>query len=353
MTLLVRDEADIVDAQLAFHLAAGVDFVVATDHRSQDGTTEILRRYEREGVLRLLREDGEAFLQAEWVTRMARLAATEHGADWVIHADADEFFWPRGGDLKEVLAAIPPGFGIVFGLWRHFAPRPDDGSFFAERMLYRVSPESAYTGPADPFHPQVKVAHRGDPDVTVAEGNHDARSPRLRHLRGWFPLEVLHFPVRSREQSEGKYGPKAESRRLGFGFVPLHVQAAERALAEGRFDEKLAEWEIADGPLERGLASGELACDTRLRDALRRLAGAEELPREPSFPRPSDLPRLSFSPPHLGEQAAFAADASALLPFDARVRLARRLEAFERRLAEVEKGLLARAAARLRRGRGR
>ena len=47
MTLLVRNEADIVDAQLAFHLNAGVDFVVATDNLSSDGTTEILRRYER------------------------------------------------------------------------------------------------------------------------------------------------------------------------------------------------------------------------------------------------------------------------------------------------------------------
>lgn len=39
MTLVARNEADIVDAQLAFHLHAGVDFVIATDHRSDDGTT--------------------------------------------------------------------------------------------------------------------------------------------------------------------------------------------------------------------------------------------------------------------------------------------------------------------------
>ena len=51
MTLLVRNEADIVDAQIAFHLHAGVDFVIATDNRSEDGTTEILERYERAGVL--------------------------------------------------------------------------------------------------------------------------------------------------------------------------------------------------------------------------------------------------------------------------------------------------------------
>ena len=30
-TLVVRDEVDIIDAQIAYHLNAGVDFVIATD----------------------------------------------------------------------------------------------------------------------------------------------------------------------------------------------------------------------------------------------------------------------------------------------------------------------------------
>ena len=53
MTLLARDEIDVVDAWLAFHLNAGVDVVIATDNRSQDGTTEVLEGYERSGQVHL------------------------------------------------------------------------------------------------------------------------------------------------------------------------------------------------------------------------------------------------------------------------------------------------------------
>ncbi len=92
MTLLARDEIDVVDAWLAFHLNAGVDLVIATDNLSQDGTTEVLEEYARSGHVHLIREPGEDLRQDEWVTRMARLAATQYSADWVINSDADEFW---------------------------------------------------------------------------------------------------------------------------------------------------------------------------------------------------------------------------------------------------------------------
>ena len=44
LTLLVRDEADIVEANLDFHLSRGVDFVIATDNGSVDGSAEVARR---------------------------------------------------------------------------------------------------------------------------------------------------------------------------------------------------------------------------------------------------------------------------------------------------------------------
>ena len=97
MTLLVRNEADIVDAQLAFHLNAGVDFVIATDNRSDDGTTEILERYERAGRPQLLREDGDDMRQAR--VGHADGAARRDRARCGLgdQLGRRRVWWPRGG----------------------------------------------------------------------------------------------------------------------------------------------------------------------------------------------------------------------------------------------------------------
>src|ERR687888_2594814 len=112
MTLLVRDEEDIVRENLDYHLAQGVDRVIVTDNGSEDSTVEILREYEAQGVVRLLIERSDDYSQGRWVTRMARLAADE-GADWVINSDADEFWWPRSGTLKSTFEGLGEEGGIL------------------------------------------------------------------------------------------------------------------------------------------------------------------------------------------------------------------------------------------------
>ena len=215
MTLLVRDEADVVDAQLAFHLNAGVDFVIATDNGSEDGTTAILERYERAGHLHLIREHGRDMRQSEWVTRMARLAATDFDADWVLHSDADEFWWPRGGSLKDMLATVPERYGVIRGCWRHFLPMPDDGSFFAERMIMRLARPAFPGDKTTIFHAHQKVAHRASLAVTIEAGNHNAIGAGLEPIRAWHPVEVLHFSFRTVAQLERKArGGSASKRKL-------------------------------------------------------------------------------------------------------------------------------------------
>jgi hypothetical protein len=262
-TLVVRDEADIVDTQIAYHLNAGVDFVIATDHESEDGTTDILEAYVREGCLRLIPERGEN-REARWRTRMARLAATDHGADWVINTDADEFWMTRQGTLKEALSAVPERFGVVWALSRHFVPRPDDDAFFADRMVVRVSPPVAINDPTSPYRPHLKAAHRADPEIGVGFGAHTVRTRKWRALHHWHPFEVLHFPFRSREQWERKGARRAR------GDKPLgQYVTALLARESGRSADRYRALVVDDSLLEHGRATGSLAFDLRLRHALR------------------------------------------------------------------------------------
>jgi len=347
MTLLVRDEADVVDAQIAFHLHAGVDFVIATDNRSQDGTTEILERYERAGALHLIREPGDDLRQSEWVTRMAKLAATDFGADWIINADADEFWWPRGADLKQVLDAVPLRYGVVRGAWRNFVPRPLGAPFFAERMTALLRAPGFH---AHPLSTHSKSAHRASPDVRIGRGNHEAFAPELRPLRGWFPLEILHFPVRSLEHCIRKYVTQfvALEKNADKG-IPEHMATAYHAYRAGRLEAFYEPLVVDDAALAEGMADGRLAIDERLRDVLRGIRTAGDAAR-PRFAPPAGG-GLPFRGPDVPDQAAFASETSVLPEADLALSLGAWVDDLDSRLTRMERSGFARVRGLVRAGR--
>jgi len=324
MTLLARDEADVVDSWLAFHLGAGADFVIATDNRSVDGTTDVLERYAREGHVHLIREPGEDLRQNEWVTRMARLAATEFGADWVINSDADEFWWPRGASLRDVLAAISPRYGTVAAFLRVFVPRPDGADAFFERMTVRFSALAPINDPASLYKPIRKVIHRAHPEIQVTRGNHALVNSPFAPLRGWFPIEVFHFPLRSLAQCEHKAELQGTAFEQHIARPPTayHARMFE-ALRAGTLTEYYEELVVDDAEVEQGVAEGRLVVDTRLRDSLAAL---------------QDGKPLAFETPSLVDEATYAVEAATLGEADV-VRLQRRLDTLEGRLAAIERRL--------------
>ena len=314
-TLVVRDEVDVVGAQIAFHLNAGVDFVIATDHESRDGTSEVLEEFAREGVLRRIAVSGE-MRESVWRTEMARMAAGEYGADWVIHTDADEFWLPRDGTLRSALAAVPERYAIVWALSRHFVPRPEDGRDFAERMTVRVSSIAPINDPTGPYRPHQKLAHRPDSRIRIRFGAHLAYAPWLRALHHWHVADVLHFPFRTFGQYEQKCLRRAEGdTRLG-----QYVNAL-RAAEAGKIEHAYRSLVADDPTVERGLAVGSLVVDSRVRDALRALradAGAAEVAAAAQY-----------------DHARARAEAAALREADV-VRMAREIDTLRVRLARVE-----------------
>jgi hypothetical protein len=261
MTLLVRDEEDIVRENLDFHLAQGVDQVIVTDNGSEDATAEILREYESQGVLRLLFEASDDYSQGHWVTRMARMAATE-GADWVINNDADEFWWPRAGPLKTIFEQLGDQVGMLVAHRENFVPRPEDGRPFWERMTLRERESLNPLG--KPLPP--KLAHRADPEIEVAQGNHKVEGAELGERLDDGSIEIFHFPMRTYEQFENKIvkGGRAYARNRE---LPHSTGRTWRRLYETWEQGKLRD-HYDDNVIVEG-AGSDLVEDTRLRDYLR------------------------------------------------------------------------------------
>jgi hypothetical protein len=191
-TVFGPEDADVAEENVRFHLNAGVDLVLAAVGDEQAG--EALSSFGDR--VRLERTGGSA---GELRTRLAQQAVTEHGADWVISGGAREFWWPRGEDLKEVLAPIPERYTIVQGLRRDFVPKAGERSS-AEPATLRASLEHSPPSDATAL---LRPVFRGDPEVEI-ESNGAVQLRRNVPLRAWYPIEVLHFPrgVQPRDDSE-------------------------------------------------------------------------------------------------------------------------------------------------------
>jgi hypothetical protein len=231
--------AEALEAHVDFHLGAGVDAIFIG--ASQADIPERLVR--RAGVHVLERAD-------------ELLPAAEGAADWVIEGDVNEFWWPRGGTLKELLELIAPAFGRVQALPRDFVPVAQKTEPFSERMIHRL------------VHNRLQRRY-----VRRTGGEGDV-------IRGWFPIEVLRFPVND-------------------------------GLPDGLYDEPA---------LRRGVEQSVLSVDTRVRDALRALAAG----RAPEFGRAD-----------LAEEARFAADLAALSEADI-AQTRDRMDELEARLSTLE-----------------
>ena len=268
MTLMVRNEEDIISANIDFHLAMGVDHVMVTDNGSEDATVDILREYERKGVLTLHFEPAGYFDQSACVTRMARAAAEQWRASWVINSDADEFWWPLEGNLKATLDAIPIEDQAVVAPRSNFvAVQPAAGMFYQSMTFRETRSLNAVGKPLPP-----KLCHRGNADVVVGNGNHHVcwgpnnQAPTISPER---PIEVLHFPMRSYPQFESKIrlGAPAIERST---TVPKRVGGTWRHLyrlyLEGGLPAYYESQTVGRDQAEAGVLSGQLIRDTRLAD---------------------------------------------------------------------------------------
>ncbi|WP_181408173.1 glycosyltransferase family 2 protein [Pararhizobium mangrovi] len=291
LTLLVRDEADIIDTVIDFHLQRDIDVIIVTDNASRDGTREILRKRAERGEIVLFDEPSDAYEQDRWATRMARIARDDYGADRVISSDADEFWMNPAGTLKQALRGR-----------REKALRCERRNMVGDRdrlatdgwqqtLAYRATPPRAMPKLADRMRDPLPASYftlSQPPKAVFAtrdlhhieRGAHSASYEIGEADVGTCDIVVYHFPVRSRERFE------ASVKRIGTAVdanrdLPQKKSWKYRRWnrmrqCSGSIDDAFREALPDARALQAGVLAGELSIDTTMRSFFEARASERE-----------------------------------------------------------------------------
>jgi len=213
MTLLLRNEDDIVQRNIEHHLNQGVDFIVATDNSSTDNTRHILETYEKKGLLHIIDEPSLDYAQSTWVNRMANWAYENIGQCFIFHADADEFWFSRTDNLKNELFRYPLIDCLDVNIKNVLLAFDEFDELFPQHAHYCVEnpltvgiiqeqskEKSLYLFPYPP-----KVFYRANDHMPqVKMGNHELEFKNQYSRTCSKDIYVYHFPIRGYEQFKRK-----------------------------------------------------------------------------------------------------------------------------------------------------
>lgn len=207
MTLFVRDEEDILEENITFHLAHGVDFIVAIDNGSKDSTRQILKKYSKKGILSYQVIRKHTYEQSRWVSEMAKRAVEEFGATHIFHCDADEFWLPKSGNLK---SNLPLDNEVMYVPASNYLP---PRNFIYKLLKIRTVVTNGFNKQKDievdmsskyllfGYYPKVFTSANFK---NVSQGNHDVIGYRnFKHTK-CKDIIIRHFPIRSYAQFEKK-----------------------------------------------------------------------------------------------------------------------------------------------------
>lgn len=224
MTLLVKNEIDIIEAHVRYHRPK-VDHVVVMDNMSTDGTSDVLASLARElGGVTVLTMASDVYDQERWVARMVRHCA-EMGADWVLNSDADEF-WV--GDLRYVVDAFwGYGANVVYPGGTTFRPTEMDDLSEpnpVKRMLH-CDPDTVEFD-------SKKVIHATQGFESIEQGNHFMKFyPFIKDsVQDTTSLRLYHYPHRGEDQFVSKHrGAWSETKleQMGVGWRGINQVCAE------------------------------------------------------------------------------------------------------------------------------
>lgn len=281
MTLLVKDEIDIIEHNLSYHFSQGVDHAIVIDNGSADGTRELLDKLEC-GRLTVVDEPGQDYQQGIWMTRAAHMARNDFGADWVLNNDADEFWVPRMGNLKAVIERTQADILYCRRTNLIFPWDTSDDTPWVERCVFSVQTPVSIPRLSNPLTDPLpcpyfylalpdKVLTSTQGLVEISQGNHSAKYDRpIREETA--EIDVLHFPVRSKKQFRSKIrnGGRAYARNSeltkGIGW---HIRRQFQFIQEHGLNAAIADALPNVSALEKDLKSGIVVEHLFLKEQLR------------------------------------------------------------------------------------
>lgn len=188
---------------IEYHHRMGVDAFIITDNNSTDHTPDIIRHYKNKGwVIESISETATNYKQKKWVDRMIWLAKVRYKADWVINADADEFWYTSSGNLKDVMRHTHAN--VLRCEMRSTYPTPNvDWTQWQHTVRYVDNPDSYNLSPYSIFeHQYKKVLHRTAGYIQISMGNHKVFMLPKHETKS--PIVVYHYNFRSCQQFVNK-----------------------------------------------------------------------------------------------------------------------------------------------------
>lgn len=212
MTLLVKNEEDIIRENILFHKSLGVDGFIVTDNNSSDNTVKILEELKNSGIpIEIIHEPEITYYQNIWVDRMIKIARDKYKADWVINADADEFWYSTSLNLKTDIERYKNNnINVLQTFLINFHPIENRTDFFNSYYFIKrnLSPfeQEKLNITSNRFSDACfrrKVLHKTKGFKMIAMGNHSVEMKNKREVFCPY-IRPYHYLVRNYKHFEAK-----------------------------------------------------------------------------------------------------------------------------------------------------